>query len=622
MVYFSLWIWTIHESDVLRHTSGIREEQIFPLYGHDSLEYETISRNILNGNGFSRSRTPPFLPDTVRTPGYPLLVAGLLETTGSLFSVTLLSIVFVLTIAIMIYKLTESLTESKKLGFICSLFFILDPAVIIFGLTIYNDVLFALIAFLAFWLVFVKTKDSIWRLATAGMLLGFLVLVKPSGTYLILLIPALFFALYRQKFGSKKSLIFAFVCLVTSLLIISPWVIRNKIKTESVHVSSIIPGYLYTWYIPRFEAWRSNADFITHWLEHGEEYQKEHKMTLEESARPENSSRAIAVFIENFLNDPIKNIQFYFTESRYFLYAPSASLFSLTNLQYNRFFTDGEWKEPLPLWVMYVEKYLRFGMLGLAIIGLWIGRRNKIIIASGFMFFYLWLVTGPIPTPRLRIHAEPFLLVLAGVGASQLFNMVKIGRSTSKQRNGSFAPEKLIDKILHRWRCAKVYPFVKEGIVVCDLGCSMRADLLKKIEGWISRGIGIDFKVDKNLEGGKIELITSDLNATLPLEDESADLVTSMAVLEHLHDYRGFTGETYRILKDGGKLIVSTPTQAADPILRVLSFFSLINKEEIDDHKRYFNKRQLTDLFREVGFKNIKVNYFQFGFNQLITAEK
>lgn len=193
---------------------------------------------------------------------------------------------------------------------------------------------------------------------------------------------------------------------------------------------------------------------------------------------------------------------------------------------------------------------------------------------------------------------------------------------SSVLRGGSFVPEKRLDKILHSWRYSKITPFVKEGMKVCDLGCGMRGEALKRIEYKISEGVGVDFIVDKSNEDGKIRLMAADLNMPIPLESRYADLVISMAVLEHLDNYRGFAAESFRILKEGGRIVLSTPSLAVHPIIKALSVFRLISKEEVDDHKRYFNKRLLTEIFEEAGFRNVKVGYFQLGFNQLLTATK
>jgi 2-polyprenyl-3-methyl-5-hydroxy-6-metoxy-1,4-benzoquinol methylase len=47
----------------------------------------------------------------------------------------------------------------------------------------------------------------------------------------------------------------------------------------------------------------------------------------------------------------------------------------------------------------------------------------------------------------------------------------------------------------------------------------------------------------------------------LPLDDSSADLVVSMQVIEHLWDVPTFLTECHRVLKPGGRMIVSTPNR-------------------------------------------------------------
>ncbi len=44
---------------------------------HDALGYDTLARNILNGNGFSLHQRPPFAPTLYRTPVYPYFLSAL-----------------------------------------------------------------------------------------------------------------------------------------------------------------------------------------------------------------------------------------------------------------------------------------------------------------------------------------------------------------------------------------------------------------------------------------------------------------------------------------------------------------------------------------------------------------
>jgi SAM-dependent methyltransferase len=49
----------------------------------------------------------------------------------------------------------------------------------------------------------------------------------------------------------------------------------------------------------------------------------------------------------------------------------------------------------------------------------------------------------------------------------------------------------------------------------------------------------------------------------LPVPDNSIDMVTSFEGIEHIEDPRAFVNEMYRVLKNGGTFIVSTPQKGA-----------------------------------------------------------
>lgn len=55
--------------------------------------------------------------------------------------------------------------------------------------------------------------------------------------------------------------------------------------------------------------------------------------------------------------------------------------------------------------------------------------------------------------------------------------------------------------------------------------------------------------------------ILADLNELLPIQSAVADTVVSLSVLEHLREPKTMIAESYRILKNGGNVVVQVPWQ-------------------------------------------------------------
>jgi len=115
-------------------------------------------------------------------------------------------------------------------------------------------------------------------------------------------------------------------------------------------------------------------------------------------------------------------------------------------------------------------------------------------------------------------------------------------------------------------RHQNVFYFIKSNCDVStrilDIGCD-KGHLLNEL---LSEGYGnldyldikdsIEYPAVKNL--GKLKL--ADLNIDkLPYEDGSLDIVCALQVLEHLENPHHFKRECERVLKPGGKLIISMP---------------------------------------------------------------
>lgn len=180
-----------------------------------------------------------------------------------------------------------------------------------------------------------------------------------------------------------------------------------------------------------------------------------------------------------------------------------------------------------------------------------------------------------------------------------------------------------LDKLLQQLRIRRIKKYIPKNAIVCDFGCGYEGVMLNSIKDIIGSGVGLDLKINPNYSNDKIQLIEADLNKQLTLNDNYFDVVISLANLEHLENPNHTMKEIYRILKPGGILLMTTPSVYGKPILEFLAYkLHVINEQSIRDHKRYFDKKSLTELCKITGFSLVKHRYFQLFMNNFVYAKK
>jgi ubiquinone/menaquinone biosynthesis C-methylase UbiE len=184
--------------------------------------------------------------------------------------------------------------------------------------------------------------------------------------------------------------------------------------------------------------------------------------------------------------------------------------------------------------------------------------------------------------------------------------------------------EPILEPILRKLRIRKVLPIILQypDCRMLDIGCGWDYRLLKTVRPFIKHGIGIDFKVDK-YEDDKIRTMPMTMKDQLPFEAESFNVVTMLAVLEHLSEPLSMVRETERILKKGGRLVLTVPSKIAKPVLEFLAYrVGNVSVTEIRDHKQYFNYGELEKLFSQTTMTVERHNYFQLGMNNYCVVKK
>jgi len=167
----------------------------------------------------------------------------------------------------------------------------------------------------------------------------------------------------------------------------------------------------------------------------------------------------------------------------------------------------------------------------------------------------------------------------------------------------------------------------RNDLEVLELGCGYRATQLIALGSRLKRGIGVDFHIApevKTLE--KFTFFEGTIEETLPkLESELVDVVMLISVLEHLAEPALILQSVWRLLKPSGLLLVNLPTWTGKPFLEFAAFrLGWAPKMEMDDHKMYYDKRDLWPILVRAGFKpsQIRLSYHKFGLNLFAVARK
>lgn len=179
----------------------------------------------------------------------------------------------------------------------------------------------------------------------------------------------------------------------------------------------------------------------------------------------------------------------------------------------------------------------------------------------------------------------------------------------------------ILEPILQNARINKALSKMSFGGVIIDIGCNDPPKLLNTVSYKMEYCIGIDEVVSYSKKGN-IEIFHQKIKKEIKIKSNTADVITMLAVLEHLRHPKDILKECYRVLKKNGTLIITVPAPKSEIILGLLSRLRLIKSEMIDQHENYFTKEDLKALLTNAGFDEFEVNTFELGFNILVKATK
>jgi ubiquinone/menaquinone biosynthesis C-methylase UbiE len=153
---------------------------------------------------------------------------------------------------------------------------------------------------------------------------------------------------------------------------------------------------------------------------------------------------------------------------------------------------------------------------------------------------------------------------------------------------------------------------VARGERVLDVGCG---------EGWFASElaraevevVGVDVTEEPlrraRARDAELDVRLMDPDGPWPLQDASVDAVWAGETIEHVADTAGWLSEARRVLRPGGRLLLSTPAHGR---LRVL-WLALSRRafeahfDPLADHLRFYSRPALIRLLGELGFQEVSV---------------
>jgi len=164
------------------------------------------------------------------------------------------------------------------------------------------------------------------------------------------------------------------------------------------------------------------------------------------------------------------------------------------------------------------------------------------------------------------------------------------------------------------------------GKRVGDFGCGFQAAFARTIAGEVASLALVDVALADDLKAdGRIRAIEGHLpDALAAIGDASLDVVMMVSVLEHVSDAPEQLRHVRRVLAPGGVALVNVPSWRGKWFLELSAFrLGLSPAAEMDDHKMYYDVRDLWPLLVSAGFRPSRIRCFphKFGLNMFAVCQ-
>jgi SAM-dependent methyltransferase len=141
---------------------------------------------------------------------------------------------------------------------------------------------------------------------------------------------------------------------------------------------------------------------------------------------------------------------------------------------------------------------------------------------------------------------------------------------------------------------------------VADFGCGYEASLARQILPRVEQMLLVDVHLAEDLkQHPRVQAEDRPIETVLPeVPSESRDIVMCLSVLEHLVEPQQALYNFHRILAPRGVALINVPSWRGKPWLELAAFRLGVSAAcEIEDHKRYYDPRDLWPMLVRAGFR-------------------
>ncbi len=234
------------------------------LTGFDTIEYSTIAKNLVAHHSFSKSLTPPLVPNFFRSPGYPFWLAFIYWIFGTLKPAIFLGMAAFALSAPLVYLIMRKIF-SEKLAFWAGMIFALEPRMAFSAPFILSEQIFMPLFLLSVFFAagFLSGGKKKFVLLSA-VFLSLSALVRGISLYLWPLFLIFFLIKTYKKWPVRKILKVFGAATAVFILIFSPWLVRNRLTLGTWQSSSLFGVQLYWGHLEALEIYLGTPQELAH----------------------------------------------------------------------------------------------------------------------------------------------------------------------------------------------------------------------------------------------------------------------------------------------------------------------------------------------------------------------